>query len=64
MIPQIEWDKLIKNGIFAALFIMLLVYVMNANNAREQRYNETIDKLSDTINTKLVELKAMHSSRS
>lgn len=55
-----KWDTLIKQGIFAALFIMLLVYVMNANDTREKRYLDSIDKLHEIIDVKLVELKAMH----
>lgn len=60
ILPKFEWDKLLKQGIFAALFIVLLTYVMNANDAREKRYINMIDTLNETINVKLVELKAMH----
>lgn len=58
--PDIKWDTLIKQGIFAALFIILLVYTIRTNDARETRYINMIDTLNETINTKLVEIKAMH----
>jgi hypothetical protein len=58
--PKFEWDKVIKNGIFAVLFVSLLYYVVTRNDERETRYINMIDTLNETINVKLVELKAMH----
>ncbi len=44
------WDEILKvalaNGIFAALFVALLVYVLKDTSAREKKYQDTIDKLS------------------
>lgn len=57
---KFEWDKVIKNGIFAVLFVSLLYYVVTRNDERETRYINMIDTLNETINIKLVELKAMH----
>jgi hypothetical protein len=36
---------------FSVLFIALLGYVMKTNDAREQRYQNTIDKLTEALNT-------------
>ncbi|WP_162257299.1 BhlA/UviB family holin-like peptide [Paenibacillus sp. Soil724D2] len=59
-IDKVWWDKVIKNGIFAALFVVLLVYVIRTNDERETRYINMINTLNDTVNVKLVELKALH----
>lgn len=62
---RIAWDKLLKQGIFAALFIMLLIYTVNESRAREHEYqqtirevNETNSKYADIIKVDLVEIKA------
>ncbi|EMF0589560.1 TPA: BhlA/UviB family holin-like peptide [Enterococcus faecium] len=34
---------------FAVLFVGLLVWVMKQNNSREERYQNTIDKLTDAL---------------
>ena len=34
---------------FAVLFVVLLVWVMKQNNTREERYQNTIDKLTDAL---------------
>lgn len=34
---------------FAVLFVSLLVWVMKENNKREGKYQETIDKLVDSL---------------
>ncbi|EOH59230.1 MULTISPECIES: BhlA/UviB family holin-like peptide [Enterococcus] len=34
---------------FAVLFVGLLIWVMQQNNAREKRYQNTIDKLTDAL---------------
>lgn len=59
-IDKAWWDKIIRHGIFAALFVILLVYVIRTNDARETRYINMIDTLNHTVNEKLVELKGMH----
>lgn len=41
---------------FAGLFIALLVWVINTNDKRETRYQDTIDKLSNAL-TDFAELK-------
>lgn len=62
---RIAWDKLLKQGIFAALFIALLIYTVNESKAREQEYQRTIrevteinSKYADIIKVDLVEIKA------
>lgn len=59
-IPKFEWDKVVKNGVFAVLFVSLLYYVMTSNDQREKRYQETIQQLNSIVHIDLVELKAMH----
>ena len=39
----------IQQGPFALLFVSLLIYVMKDSNAREKKYQETIDKLVDKL---------------
>ena len=34
---------------FAVLFVVLLVWVMKQNNTREERYQNTIDKLTNAL---------------
>ncbi|AIM25012.1 BhlA/UviB family holin-like peptide [Melissococcus plutonius] len=34
---------------FAALFVCLLIWVMRQNDAREKRYQGTIDKLTNAL---------------
>lgn len=34
---------------FAVLFVGLLVWVMKQNNIREERYQDTIDKLTEAL---------------
>ncbi|WP_042956898.1 BhlA/UviB family holin-like peptide [Enterococcus faecium] len=34
---------------FAVLFVILWVWVMRQNDAREKRYQNTIDKLTDAL---------------
>jgi hypothetical protein len=62
---NVTWDKLIKNGVFFALFVSLLAYVMNENHNREAQYqatikqvNETNAKYADIIKIDLTEIKA------
>lgn len=39
----------IQYGIFGALFISLLVYVIRTNEKREKEYQNTIDRLGTTL---------------
>ena len=48
------WEEVSKlavtQGIFAALFVALLVWVLRENNKRESRYIDTIDSLAQSVN--------------
>jgi len=39
-------DLAISNGLFAVLFLIMLVYVLRDSSIREQKYQNTIDKLA------------------
>lgn len=41
----------ISNGIFAALFVALLIYELKDSRKREAKYQNTIDNLSNKLNT-------------
>ena len=41
----------ITNGIFAALFVALLIYELKDSRNREAKYQNTIDILSTKLNT-------------
>lgn len=41
----------ISNGIFAALFVALLIYELKDSRKRETKYQNTIDNLSNKLNT-------------
>lgn len=41
----------ISNGLFAALFVALLVYVLKDSRKRENKYQGIIDSLSEHLNT-------------
>ena len=47
------WNEIlnlaISNGIFAVLFLLLLVYELHDSNKREKKYQDTIDKLSSSF---------------
>ena len=47
------WEEVSKlavtQGIFAALFVALLVWVLRENNKRENRYINTIDSLAQSV---------------
>ena len=51
------WDNIlslaINYGIWAALFVSLMIYVLRDSKKRECKYQETIDKLADSL--KIVE---------
>jgi aconitase B len=58
-------DNWIKNGVFFALFVSLLVWTMNENKAREAQYQQTIQtvtdansKYADIIKIDLAEIKS------
>ena len=40
----------ISNGIFAALFVALLIYELKDSRKREAKYQNTIDNLSNKLN--------------
>ena len=41
----------ISNGIFAALFVALLIYELKDSRKREAKYQNTIENLSTILNT-------------
>lgn len=41
----------ISNGIFAVMFVALLVYVLKDSKKRESKYQNIIDVLSSKLNT-------------
>jgi len=47
------WEQIfqmaIGNGIWAALFVALLVFELRDSNKREKKYQDTISKLSDNL---------------
>lgn len=49
------WDDIfniaISNGIFAGLFVALLIYELKDSRKREAKYQNTIDNLSNKLNT-------------
>lgn len=70
---QKMWDKVlevvISNGIFAILFVSLLLYILRDSAKRESKYQETIDKLAehlavvDNIKQDVEEIKTMINSK-
>lgn len=40
-----------SQGIFAVLFVVLLFYVLRENAKREDKYQQTIDKLAGALDT-------------
>lgn len=47
------WEKIINlaigNGLWAVLFLMLLVFVLKDSRTREQKYQETIENLGTAL---------------
>lgn len=47
------WEQIvnlaISNGLFAVLFLGLLVYQLKDSRAREQKYQNTIEKLGNSL---------------
>ena len=61
------WNDVLKlaltNGIFAALFVALLCYVLKDGASREKKYQKTIEKLSnhlDIVEDIKVEVEEVH----
>lgn len=48
-----DFSQLLQSGelTYGALFVALLVYVIKTNDTREKRYQETIDKNQELLNT-------------
>lgn len=49
------WEKIftmaISNGIFASLFVALLIYELKDSRTREKKYQKTIDSLANRLQT-------------
>lgn len=47
------WEKIINlaigNGLWAVLFLMLLVFVLKDSRTREQKYQDTIENLGTAL---------------
>ena len=47
------WEQIfnlaISNGLFAVLFLGLLIYQLKDSRSREQKYQSTIEKLGDSL---------------
>ena len=47
------WEQIfnlaISNGLFAVLFLGLLIYLLRDSRSREQKYQETIEKLGASL---------------
>ena len=47
------WEQIfnlaISNGLFAVLFLGLLIYQLKDSKSREQKYQATIEKLGDSL---------------
>jgi len=47
------WEQIfnlaISNGLFAVLFLGLLIYQLKDSRTREQKYQSTIEKLGDSL---------------
>jgi hypothetical protein len=47
------WEQIvnlaISNGLFAVLFLGLLIYQLRDSRSREQKYQSTIEKLGDSL---------------
>jgi hypothetical protein len=52
---KLDWEKVLKHGIFAGLFVALLVYTMNENRNREQEYQKVIQQQTEA-NSKFADL--------
>ena len=47
------WEQIfnlaISNGLFAVMFLGLLIYQLKDSRSREQKYQSTIEKLGDSL---------------
>ncbi|MCL2569803.1 MAG: BhlA/UviB family holin-like peptide [Firmicutes bacterium] len=47
------WDNIISlainNGLWATLFVGLMIYILRDGDKREKKYQETIEKLADSL---------------
>lgn len=47
------WEEIfnlaLNNGLWAVLFLMLLVYVLKDSKSREAKYQETIETLAESL---------------
>ena len=47
------WEQIfnlaISNGLFAVLFLGLLIYQLRDSKTREEKYQQTIEKLGDSL---------------
>lgn len=48
------WEKIvnlaIQNGLFAVLFLGLLIYILKDSSKREKKYQQTIEQLNRNLN--------------
>lgn len=48
------WEKIvnlaIQNGLFAVLFLGLLIYILKDSSKREKKYQQTIESLNRNLN--------------
>ena len=48
------WEQIvnlaIKNGLFAVLFLGLLIYLLRDSSKREKKYQQTIESLNKNLN--------------
>lgn len=49
MLEGYTWEQLVSNGIFACLFVYLLLDTRKDSKNREARYQEIISTLSDKL---------------
>lgn len=55
--PESILETAAKNGVWALLFVALLLYVLKQNDAREKGYQAIISQLSTEIKADLHEIK-------
>jgi hypothetical protein len=56
-VTQTQLDLIVSYGVFAVLFVSLLVWVLKKNGEREENYQSTIDKLADLLHKDFESLK-------
>lgn len=45
-----------ENGLFATLFVGLVIWILKTNDEREKRYINTIDNLTTKVSEKIVKI--------